>query len=304
MKNIVLTGSSGFIGQNLCTYLKDKNYNIYSVSRGDLELKKGLSGFFNNDSQAGADVLIHLVGAAHGKFTNDAAEYINFDITKKVIDRAVSLGISRFIYLSSAGVYMGCHGKVLSDTDLYYSELPNTMQSKLDAESYIKKLGLERGIEIVIIRCPLVYGSGVKGNFASLMALVEKGWPLPVALLNSNYKSLVSVRNLMDLIVTCIDHPKAANETFLVSDDHDVSTSKMVRQMAIALDKPTWQFPVPIWCYKLAGKLFGKSYMVERLVGSLQVDITHTKQTLDWKPSQSLEEGFRQTAQALLNSKK
>ncbi|CAH8187977.1 hypothetical protein VAEKB19_1270002 [Vibrio aestuarianus] len=135
------------------------------------------------------------------------------------------------------------------------------------------------------------------------MNLVSKGIPLPFGCVTNNNSSLVSVDNLVDLIVTCIEHPKAANQVFLVSDDHDVSTSEMVRQMALSLGKSTWQLPVPKWCYKLAGKVFGKQDVVDRLLGSLQVDITHTKKTLDWTPPQTLEEGFKKTAEAFLQSK-
>lgn len=135
------------------------------------------------------------------------------------------------------------------------------------------------------------------------MNLASKGIPLPFSCINQNKRSLVSVTNLVDLIITCIDHPKAANQVFLVSDNHDVSTSEMVREMAKALDKPTWQLPIPIWCYKLVGKLFDKSDVVDRLTGSLQVDISHTKETLGWTPPQTLQEGFKQTAQAFLQAK-
>ena len=175
--------------------------------------------------------------------------------------------------------------------------------SKSEAEIALKKLASETGMEVVIIRPTLVYGPGVKANFASLMNLVSKGIPLPFGSVTDNKRSLVSIDNLVDLIVTCIEHPKAANQVFLVSDDHDISTSEMVREMAIALDKPTWQLPVPIWCYKLAGKLFNKSDVVDRLTGSLQVDISHTKDTLDWKPPQTLQDGFKQTAQAFIQAK-
>lgn len=165
------------------------------------------------------------------------------------------------------------------------------------------KISQYYGMEIVIIRPPLVYGIGVKANFSSLMNLVSKGVPLPFGCITQNKRSLVSVTNLVDLIITCIDHPEAANQVFLVSDDNDVSTSEMVREMAVALGKPTWQLPIPIWCYKLVAKLFNKSEVVDRLTGSLQVDISHTKETLGWKPAQTLQEGFKQTAQAFLQAK-
>ncbi|EKF9302979.1 NAD-dependent epimerase/dehydratase family protein, partial [Vibrio cholerae] len=176
--------------------------------------------------------------------------------------------------------------------------------SKSEAEQQLFNIGKETGMEIVVLRPTLVYGPGVKANFASLMNLVSKGIPLPFGCITKNKRSLVSVNNLVDLIVTCINHPKAANQIFLVSDDHDVSTSEMVREMAIALEKPAWQLPVPVWCYKLVGKLFNKSAVVDRLTGSLQVDISHTKDTLGWRPPQSLRDGFKETAEAFLHSKK
>jgi nucleoside-diphosphate-sugar epimerase len=158
-------------------------------------------------------------------------------------------------------------------------------------------------MEVVIIRPTLVYGPGVKANFFALMSLVSKGIPLPFGCINTNKRSLVSVDNLVDFIFTCVSHPKAANEVFLISDGYDVSTSEMVREMAMALGKPTWQLPVPVCIYKLIGKLFNKSDIVDRLTGSLQVDVTHTQETLGWNPPQSLQEGFKQTAEAFLQSK-
>jgi len=135
------------------------------------------------------------------------------------------------------------------------------------------------------------------------MNLVSKSIPLPFGYITKNKRSLVSVDNLVNLIVTCIYHPNAANQVFLVSDDCDVSTSEMVREMALALEKPIWLLPVPIWVYNLAGKLFDKSDVIDRLTGSLQIDITHTKETLSWVPHQSLQEGFKKTAKTFLQSK-
>ncbi|TOO02654.1 UDP-glucose 4-epimerase, partial [Vibrio parahaemolyticus] len=132
----------------------------------------------------------------------------------------------------------------------------------------------------------------------------KKGAPLPFGCINGNKRSLVSVNNLVDLIVTCLEHPKAVNQVFLASDDHDLSTSEMVREMAFAFGKRTWQLPIPVFCYKLIGSLFNKKDMVDRLLGSLQVDITHTKQTLNWEPPQSLQSGFLQTADSFLKSTK
>ena len=151
-------------------------------------------------------------------------------------------------------------------------------------------------MEIVIIRPPLVYGEGVKANFASLMRLVNKGFPLPFRSINKNKRSLVSVYNLVDLIKVCTGHPNAANQVFLVSDDHDLSTAEMVQLMAKVQGKPNLAFPVPTTLFSIAGSILGKKHVVDRLVGSLQVDITHTKNTLNWAPPYSVEDGFKFSA--------
>ncbi|GHZ42263.1 glycosyltransferase [Vibrio cholerae] len=219
--------------------------------------------------------------------------------------QAIKKGVKRFIFISSIKVNGESSqlNKPFTSSDLHASQDDYGL-SKAEAELQLQEVAKDSGMDVVIIRPTLVYGPGVKANFSSLMNLVSKGIPLPFSCITNNKRSLVSVDNLVDLVITCIDHPKAANQVFLVSDDHDVSTSEMVREMAIALGKPTWQLPVPIWCYKLAGKLFNKSDVVDRLIGSLQVDISHTKETLDWAPPQTLQEGFKKTAEAFLSSKK
>jgi nucleoside-diphosphate-sugar epimerase len=164
--------------------------------------------------------------------------------------------------------------------------------SKAEAEKHLIKLAEETGMEVVIIRPPLVYGPGVKANFAAMMNLAKKNLPLPLGAID-NKRSLVALDNLVDLIVTCIEHPKAANEIFLVSDDHDVSTTELLKMMTRASGKRPVLIPVPVSLIKLAGKLLGKRAIIDRLCGNLQVDITPTKETLGWKPPISVEEGIR-----------
>lgn len=256
------------------------------------------------------DVIVHCAARVHvmnDAVSNPLEEYreVNTRGTINLARQAASAGVKRFVFVSSIKV----NGEGTSQCKLFTSADAHAPEddyglSKAEAEQQLIELGQETGMEVVIIRPTLVYGPGVKANFASLMNLVSKGIPLPFGCINDNRRSLVSVANLVDLVVTCIDHPNAANETFLVSDDCDVSTSEMVTQMAKALGKPQWQLPVPKWCYKLAGKALGKQNVIDRLLGSLQVDITHTKNTLGWAPPQSLEEGFKQTADAFLQSKK
>ncbi|GIA50577.1 glycosyltransferase [Vibrio cholerae] len=317
-KSILLTGTTGFIGANLVKALTLKSdLIIKSVVRRAANKGDELS-FEVGEINASTDyrlalnntnIVIHCAARAHvmnDNSSNPLNEFrgVNTAGTINLATQAVKAGVKRFIFVSSIKVNgeSTLLGKPFKQDD---NRNPEDFygQSKSEAEEQLLKLANETGLEVVIIRPTLVYGPGVKANFASLMGLVAKGIPLPFDCITNNKRSLVSVDNLVDLIITCINHPKAANQVFLVSDDYDVSTSEMVREMAIALGKPSWQLPVPIWCYNLAGKLFNKSDIVDRLVGSLQVDISHTKETLGWTPPQTLQEGFKKTALAFLNSK-
>lgn len=308
--NVLLTGYSGFVGSKIVERLIVKPVLLGRSKPEDENINYFYTNFESmsdySTSLNGIDVVIHCAALVHqtAGFCKDN-DYCQFNETStfELAKACSELGVKRFIFLSTAKVNgeqtdSGCAFS-FADTPAPKGGYAN---SKAKAESRLFELALCSDLEVVVIRPPLVYGPGVKANFASLMSLVSKGIPLPFGCISNNKRSLVSVDNLVDLIITCIDHPKAANQVFLVSDDHDVSTSEMVREMAIALGKPTWQLPVPIWCYKLAGKLFNKSDVVDRLIGSLQVDISHTKETLDWAPPQTLQEGFQKTAAAFLHS--
>jgi nucleoside-diphosphate-sugar epimerase len=147
-------------------------------------------------------------------------------------------------------------------------------------------------MEVVVIRPPLVYGPGVKANFAALMRAVQRGWPLPLGAVH-NQRSLVALDNLVDFIVTCITHPQAANQTFLVSDGQDLSTTELVRGMAQAAGVPARLLPVPVWALQAGASLLGKGDAVQRLCGNLQVDISKARSLLGWVPPVSVEEGLR-----------
>nr|BCN18844.1 putative epimerase [Vibrio cholerae] len=317
---ILITGSNGFLGRNLIRAMSGRPISL--LDRG-----ANCNNYFNLDNylftQAsinskddyspaleGCRTVIHCAARVHvmdDKIEEPLALYreVNTAGTLNLAKQAIKKGVKRFIFISSIKVNGESSqlNKPFTSSDLHASQDDYGL-SKAEAELQLQEVAKDSGMDVVIIRPTLVYGPGVKANFSSLMNLVSKGIPLPFSCITNNKRSLVSVDNLVDLVITCIDHPKAANQVFLVSDDHDVSTSEMVREMAIALGKPTWQLPVPIWCYKLAGKLFNKSDVVDRLIGSLQVDISHTKETLDWAPPQTLQEGFKKTAEAFLSSKK
>jgi nucleoside-diphosphate-sugar epimerase len=164
--------------------------------------------------------------------------------------------------------------------------------SKHEAEQGLRQLAADTGMEVVIIRPPLVYGLGVKANFAALMRAVQRGWPLPLGAIH-NQRSLVALDNLVDFIVTCITHPQAVNQTFLASDGQDLSTTELVRGMARAAGVPARLLSVPVWALKAGAKLLGKGDAVQRLCGNLQVDISKARELLGWVPPISVEEGLR-----------
>ncbi|HFQ5001899.1 TPA: SDR family oxidoreductase [Vibrio vulnificus] len=314
MSQILVTGYTGFVGRHLLSTFENlQNINLLGRSQ-----PKKCSQFLKASIDSSSDysvvldkvsTVIHIAARVH--VMNDESDdpleefrAVNTAGTMNLARQAAEAGVKRFIFVSSIKV----NGESTTGKQAFTAQdTPSPKDpygvSKAEAEEQLIALGKETDLEIVIIRPPLVYGEGVKANFASLMNLVSKGIPLPFGYITNNKRSLVSVDNLVDLIITCIDHPKAANQVFLVSDDYYVSTSEMVKEMAIALGKPSWQIPVPAYCYKLVGKLFDKNDVVDRLTGSLQVDISHTKETLGWTPPQTLQEGFKKTAEAFLKSK-
>ncbi|HIF9221433.1 TPA: UDP-glucose 4-epimerase family protein [Photobacterium damselae] len=313
---ILITGGSGFLGSNLIEKLDDRCLKVlvrdsrYINSCCEI-IEDTISSQVNYDGSLfdSVECVVHCAARVHvmnDALNNplDAYREVNTAGTLNLARQAVNSGVKRFIFISSIKVN-GESTSINKPFKFDDERLPEDPygQSKSEAEVQLLELAKETGLEVVIIRPTLVYGPGVKANFLALMNLVSKGVPLPFGCITDNKRSLVSVDNLVDLIITCIDHPKAVNEVFLVSDDYDVSTSEMVRKMAIALDKSQIQIPIPKFCYRLAGKIVGKEDVVHRLLGSLQVDISHTKQTLGWKPTQSINDGFRYTADAFMKNK-
>jgi len=303
MSNILITGYSGFVGGILVEHLKS-SYQLRLLGRTPSPIAKV---YFHNidqysidhDALENVDIVIHCAARVHvmDDFTSDPlSEYraINTAGTLNLARQAAQAGVKRFIFLSSIKVNGESTSNRLPFT-AFDKRLPEDAYgvSKSEAEVQLLELGNQTGMEIVVIRPPLVYGESVKANFASLMNLVGKGLPLPFRAIEYNQRSLVSVYNLVDLIKVCIDHPGAANQVFLVSDDHDMSTSQIVALMAKVQFKPNLLLPVPVWCFKLAGKILKKEAFVDRLVGSLQLDIEHTKNTLNWTPPYTVEYGFK-----------
>ena len=170
------------------------------------------------------------------------------------------------------------------------------------AEQVLLEVAARTGLEVVIIRPPLVYGSGVKGNFHSMLKWLPRGIPLPLGAIH-NTRSLVGIDNLVDLIITCIDHPAAANQTFLVSDGEDLSTTDLLHRLGKALHKPSRLLPVSASMLEVAAQLVGKKAVAQRLLGDLQVDISKTREVLDWSPIVSVDEGLQKTADWYLSQR-
>ncbi|GAA68719.1 SDR family oxidoreductase [Pseudoalteromonas sp. BSi20429] len=306
MTNVLITGATGFVGNHLKKTI-DNSYSLKLLSRTGLQTGNHFNADITKDTHYlnilnGVDIVIHCAARVH--IMDDAASEslsefraVNTEGTLNLAKQSAQSGVKRFIFVSSIKV----NGESTTNKAPYTAlDVPNPEDpygvSKAEAEQQLLELAKKTGMEIVIIRPPLVYGEGVKANFASLMRFVDKGLPLPFKAIKNNKRSLVSVYNLVDLIKVCIEHPKAANQVFLASDDHDLSTAEMVALMTKLQGKKNLALPVPVWCFKLAGKLLNKGDEIDRLTGSLQLDITHTKNTLDWTPPYSVEHGFKLAA--------
>lgn len=310
MLKVLTTGSNGFIGRYLFHSLFENGHDVIQTYR---QLPNHIipesDGYFavgNIDTQTqwqsslkGVDAVIHLAARVHVmKETHDdpleAFRNVNTQGTLNLAKQAVDAGVKRFVYLSSIKV----NGEKTQDTPFYAHDQPNPHDpyavSKFEAEQQLLTLGKESGLEVVIIRPPLVYGHGVKGNFSRLIKLVEKSIPLPLAGIK-NSRSLVSLQNLCSFIQVCLAHPKAAGEVFLVSDGQDLSTSELFEHIAMALGKKSRLFYLPQGLIRLLTHLLNRGAEYERLFGSLQVDIAKNEQLLGWKPSISVETGIRKT---------
>ncbi len=310
--SLLLTGASGFVGKSvLSSLVAAKRWRIVCASRRassrDVEhVPFDLSTSFDlQSSLEGIGCVVHMAARVHvmNETIADplgAFRAINFDATLELARQAARAGVRRFIFLSSIKV----NGEQTAPRQPFtVQDRPQPQDpygiSKHEAEQGLRALAAETGMEVVVIRPVLVYGPGVKANFHSMMSWLSKGIPLPLGAI-ANKRSLVALDNLVDLIVTCVDHPAAANQTFLVSDDEDVSTSELLRRMAYALGKPARLLPVPASLLQVGATLLGKRDVARRLCGSLQADISHTKARLNWAPPVSLDQALMRTAQEFL----
>ncbi len=248
----------------------------------------------------GADLAIHLAARVHimedtASNPIDAFRQANLMGTERLVRIAAKSGIRRFIFLSTIKV----NGERTNDKPFMESDAPDPRDayaiSKWEAELVLNEVGRRTGIEVVIIRPPLIYGPGVKANFFKMIQLIERGMPLPFGGIH-NQRSLLSLTNLVDLIRCCLEHPAAAGETFMVSDRDDVSTPELVHRIARALGKPARLFSVPEWMAKFGGRVAGKSNQVKRLYSSLQIDSSKVRRVLGWMPPCSMSEELAHVA--------
>ena len=308
----LVTGATGFVGTALRAKLTAAGIEVVPAVRSKSVLPHEVV-VGNLDALtdwhlalAGCNAVVHLAARVH--VMDDTAQNLlalyqatNAEATLRLASQAAQTGVKRFVFISTIKVNGEgfLHPRPIShgergayvETDAPAPEDAYAI-SKMEAEQGLRELAAETGMEVVIIRPPLVYGPGVKANFASLMRAVQRGWPLPLGAVH-NQRSLVALDNLVDFIVTCITHPQAANQTFLVSDGQDLSTTELVRGMAQAAGVPARLLPVPVWALQAGASLLGKGDAVQRLCGNLQVDISKARSLLGWVPPVSVEEGLR-----------
>jgi nucleoside-diphosphate-sugar epimerase len=311
----VVTGASGFIGSSLSTSLLSSGYRVTAAVRAgtltELPARSGVERAIVGDINANTswssvltnvDCVIHCAARAHvmhetGGDAVAAYRAVNVDGSRRLAEQAAAAGVRRLLYLSSIKV----NGEQTAlGASFLFSDTPAPEDayaiSKWEAEQAIREVAAQTGLEVVIVRPPLVYGPGVKGNLARLLKLTCLGLPLPFGVVR-NQRSLIGLDNLVDLLIHCIDHPAAAGQTFLVSDGEDLSTPDLIRHMAAAMGRSARLFPMPVSLLRLAGSALGKRAEIDRLVGSLQIDSSHTRRVLGWTPPVSVQEGIRRMVQ-------
>ncbi len=290
---IVLTGGSGFLGTHLLNHEMFREALVIGRTHPANHQYFESISFDSIDTLAevlqGKDVLVHAAARAHvmkegAKSALEEYRNINTVGTLNLAKQAAIAGVKRFIFISTIKVLgeQTESGQAFKSDDAFNPQDPYSI-SKVEAEVGLKLIGEAYGMEIVIIRPPLVYGQGVKGNFASLLKLARLSIPLPFRSIQ-NKRSLVSVENLVDLIVVCLNHRNAKNKTFLVSDDDDMSTSVLFSRLAESGGYKGYIFGIPLTILYVSLRLLGKLAIYERLCGSMQVDIEYTKSQLSWKP--------------------
>ena len=298
---ILVTGATGFIGSHLVPFLK----NHHEVSTLNAREVKATNRAWQSQVDA-CEVLVHLAGRAHVSSNSsdlDMYKAINTDLTETLANQ-MSLTGKHMVFVSTSVVYgnQSREGKPFVDNDQLHAASPYA-SSKIAAEDVLQKISSQNRFTFTIIRPPLVYGPEVKANFLSMMKWIDSGVPLPLGSAR-NLRSFVSVRNLADLIQNCATNTAAKNQVFNVSDDHDVSTTELLKTIGAAMNKPARLLKVPLSVLKLGSQIIGKPRAYDGLCGSFQLDISQTRQKLDWRPPFSLQEEIAATVAWYQSGKK
>lgn len=321
---LLITGANGFVGSALSLALAHKQHQVLAVSRASTRsssselLSKNehsaqyllrLEADFGNKLSieqhlTGCDVIVHCAARVHQvqeTASDPLAVYrqINTEATLQLAGAAAQAGVKRFLFLSSVKV----SGEFTQAGQPLSADETNPRDpygvSKWEAEQGLREIAAKTGMEVVIIRPPLVYGPGVKANFLTMMKWLHRGIPLPLGAIH-NRRSLVALPNLVDFIALCLTHPEAANRTFMISDQHDLSTTELLRGLGTALGRPARLLPVPQRVLEASLKMIGKSGIAQRLCGDLTVDSTPATELLGWRPPVTVKEGLQLTAEHFL----
>ena len=325
MNKILVTGANGFIGQSLCKALVAKNKFVRGVVRSKLphNTNKNIEYFsvgdINFDTNwmhllSNIDCVIHCAGRAHhiekkNAKSEQAFKSVNLEGTKQLAIQCAKAGVKRMIFLSSIKVNGENTFEIKSDQKIKkkvkkiftHKDIPDPKDfyglSKWFAEKELWKISSKTNMEICILRLPIVYGIGVKGNLSRLLNLVRSGVPLPFSMIK-NQRSMIGLDNLIDLIIICANHSAASGKTFLVSDGEDLSTPSLIRCMASSMGRPARLFPLPISFIKASAYIFNMQNEVNKLVGSLKIDSSFTRETLNWSPKIKVSDGIKRMVQS------
>ncbi len=315
MQRVVVTGAGGFVGRALCQSLEEARYDVTRIVRrnepqftgSNFSVVPDIGGNTNwNSILRDHNCVIHLAARVHvmdKTLADPWNEYLQTNVngTLNLAQQAAAAGVKRFIYISSVKV----NGESTSGKPFRPEDKPAPVdfygQSKYEAEKGLKKIEAETGLQIVIIRPPLVYGPEVKANFLKLLKWIHKGLPLPFGAIH-NKRSFIYIANLIHFIIKCVSYPGAAGETFLVSDGVDLSTPDLIRKMGSYMNRATLLIPIPVSFLELTGRALARRSELDRLCGSLQVDISKTAQLLKWNPPFSQEVGLEKTVAWFLDN--
>jgi len=305
---ILVTGASGFVGRALCSHLPAHGHVVVPVVRSPFGvIDEVVVGNIDPSTDwtnqlTDCDAVVHLAARVH--VMDDDAENpmtlyraINTDSTLNIARQAAKTGVKRFVFISTVKVNGEGRDTAYRETDAAAPKDPYAV-SKWEAEQGLQRIARETGLEVVILRPPLVYGPGVKANFLQLARAVNRGWPLPLGAIH-NRRSLLYLGNFVDAIRLCAEHPDAAGKTFLLDDGKPVSTPELIRALAHATGRSPRMLQVPEGLLMLAGRMLRKRAAIARLTGSLYVDSSAIRSSLDWEPPYSMEAGLTATLAGL-----